>query len=345
MNLFTHPNFDHQDVHFFHDRDTGMRCIIAIHQVIAGITGGGCRFFPYDSVQDALTDVLLLSRAMTFKNVLAGLPMGGGKAVVIGDPDKDKTPEIMRAFARYVDSLAGRYVTACDVGTNEDDMLVVRGVTRHAMGAKGKGGSTSPLTGYGVYHAMRAAWELYAHSETLDNVRVAVQGFGGVGTYLVRHLVEAGAQVWVADPRADARQRASTAGATVVPVEDILFLDVDILAPCAMGGVLNDDTVDRIKARVICGGANNQVVHADIADTLMHRGVTLVPDFVASSGGIIHGEGHYRGRSESEILARAGKIYDTTKEVLEHARSHQQTPLASAQALVGRRLQSGATQK
>ena len=143
--MFQHPDFDHEDVHFFNDKETGLQCIIAIHRMISGTTGGGCRFFPYPSSQAALNDVLLLSRAMTYKNIMAGLPMGGGKAVVMGNPNTDKTPEILTTFARCVDSLGGRYVTACDVGTNEDDMFLVREVTPFTMGAKGQGGSTSPL--------------------------------------------------------------------------------------------------------------------------------------------------------------------------------------------------------
>lgn len=338
--MFQHTDFDHEDVHFFNDKETGLQCIIAIHRMISGTTGGGCRFFPYPSSQAAVNDVLLLSRAMTYKNIMAGLPMGGGKAVVIGNPNTDKTPEILSAFARCVDSFGGRYVTACDVGTNEDDMFLVREVTPYTMGAKGKGGSTSPLTGYGVYQSMRAAWQFHTNRDTLSGVKVAVQGFGGVGTYLINHLKEAGAEVVVADPHPEAVQRAGDAGIQVVPVDEILFQEVDILAPCAMGAVLNDETIRRVMAKIICGGANNQLAELSHAGQLMSRGIIFIPDFVASAGGIIHGEGHYNGRNESDILATVENIYNTTEQVLEHAREYGQTPLASANSIAEEKLRS-----
>ncbi|MDX1408189.1 MAG: Glu/Leu/Phe/Val dehydrogenase dimerization domain-containing protein [Saprospiraceae bacterium] len=337
--MYHHPEFDHENVHHFNDPATGLQCIIAIHRTVAGTTGGGCRFFPYASPDDALTDVLRLSRAMTYKNVLAGLPMGGGKAVVIGNPDTDKSPEILAAFARCVESLGGRYVTACDVGTNEDDMRLVHGHTRYTMGAKGHGGSTAPLTGYGVYQSMRAAWESVTGSTDLAGVRVAVQGYGGVGTYLVKHLLEAGADLVVADPHPAAAQRARSAGLAMVPVDEILFRETEILSPNALGAVLNDLTIPKIKARLICGGANNQLEEARHADALMDQGIVFIPDFVASAGGIIHGEGHYRGRSKEEILKTVERIYDTTREVLKGASARNQTPLVAAYELAEQRLQ------
>ena len=336
--MFQHKYFDHEDVHYFNDKETGLQCIIAIHRVVSGTTGGGCRFFPYATTQDALNDVLLLSRAMTYKNIMAGLPMGGGKAVVIGNPDCDKSPKKLAAFARCVESLNGRYVTACDVGTNEDDMFLVRGGTRYTMGAKGQGGSTSPLTGYGVYQSMRAAWQFHTNRDTLQGVRVAVQGYGGVGTYLINHLKEAGAKVVVADPHPEAAERARDAGIKAVPVSEILFQDVDILAPCAMGAVLHEETIGRIQAKIICGGANNQLADMGCAGKLMRRDILFIPDFIASAGGIVHGEGHYHGRSESEILATVENIYDTTTQVLERAREIGQTPLASAYELAEEKL-------
>ncbi|MDX1478821.1 MAG: Glu/Leu/Phe/Val dehydrogenase dimerization domain-containing protein [Saprospiraceae bacterium] len=338
--MFDHPEFDHESLHVFRDPVTGLYCIIAIHRTVAGTTGGGCRFFPYPSTQAALTDVLRLSRAMTYKNVLAGLPMGGGKAVVIGNPDIDKSPDILEAFARCVESLGGRYVTACDVGTNEDDMLLVHRHTRYTMGAKGHGGSTAPLTGYGVFQSMLAAWETVTGAPDLAGVRVAVQGYGGVGTHLVKHLREARADVVVADPHPAAAQRAHEAGLTVVPVDEILFQNVDILSPNALGAVLNDQTIPRIKARIICGGANNQLAEARHAVALMERGITFVPDFVASAGGIIHGEGHYRGRTAKDILQTVEQIHTTTKTVLQRAHTRDQTPLTAAYALVDARLQT-----
>ena len=187
---------------------------------------------------------------------------------------------------------------------------------------------------------MRAAWQFHTNRDTLSGVKVAVQGFGGVGTYLINHLKEAGAEVVVADPHPEAVQRAGDAGIQVVPVDEILFQEVDILAPCAMGAVLNDETIRRVMAKIICGGANNQLADLSHAGQLMSRGIIFIPDFVASAGGIIHGEGHYNGRNESDILATVENIYNTTEQVLEHAREYGQTPLASANSIAEEKLRS-----
>lgn len=296
MQVFAHPEFDnHETVCFCRDERSGLRALIAVHNTNLGKGLGGCRMWPYRSEDEALTDVLRLSRGMTYKAALAGLPQGGGKSVIIGDPRKDKTPELIRAMGRAVDRLNGAYVVAEDSGTSVADMRLMAEATRHVGGladakaqAEGRTGDPSPATAYGVFIGIRAAVAHQYRRDDLRGLRVAVQGLGNVGYRLCKHLHEAGAQLWVTDIHAPAVERCvRDFGATPVDMDQIAELDVDVFAPCALGAVLNDVSIPRIKAKVVAGAANNQLGRPEHDRALMLRGILYAPDYCINAGGII----------------------------------------------------------
>lgn len=335
MPLFEHPEFkNHQEVHFFEDKKVGLKSIIAIHRLIEGTSGGGCRFYPYPSSSEALTDVLRLSRAMTYKFVLAGIAIGGAKTVIIGNPKTDKTTALLESFGRMVNSLGGKFVTGSDVGTNEEDMTIIRRSTRHVVGVKGEGGDTSRITGYGVYQSIRAAVRFKYGQDHLRNIRVAIQGGGGVGRHLAKHLLEAGAEIYLADIDPMAIERAKKLGVRqFVDPDEILIRETDILAPCALGGILNPDSIPNIKADIIAGGANNPLAKDADAEFLKSRDILFVPDFISNSGGVIHGTGQSSGKTEEEIIDQANGIYDTTIKILEMGRDLGISPIQAAYQL------------
>lgn len=330
---FNHPDFEHESVHFFSDPKTGLRAIIALHEAYQGRAGGGCRFYPYLFEEEALTDALRLSRAMTYKFVLADIPLGGAKSVIIGDPRTHKTEALLEAFGDCIARLNGRYTVGSDVGTNDEDMAVVRRQTPHVAGVKGAGGDTAPLTGYGVFRAIEAAWQFQHPGASLAGVRVAIQGLGGVGQHLAEHLSTAGAQLVVTDIDTAVLQQAQERGWEVVDPSGILFADTAIIAPCALGGVLTEESIPYIKASIVCGGANNQLAQEVLADQLQQRRITFVPDFVANAGGAISATGHLAGLSPEQIKAHTDGIYDTTLAILQEAASRSMTPLAAAYQL------------
>lgn len=337
--VFEHPEFDnHQEIHFFQDQETGLRTIIAVHRLLKGTSGGGCRFYPYSGTEAALTDVLRLSRAMTYKFVLADLPMGGAKSVIIGDPKKMKTEALLEAFGKKVQGLNGKYTVGPDVGTNEADMGIIRRQTQYAAGAKEVGGNTAPMTGYGVFKALSAAWQFYAKGKSLENVRVAIQGFGGVGYHLAQLLDAAGAHITVADLDEKAMKKARELGYQTVSTLDLLSQEVDILAPCALGGVINKESLPKIHAHIICGGANNQLKEESLIKPLEEKGILFIPDFISSAGGAIYGAGHLAGKTKEEIKAQADRIYDTTLEVLERSRNKKIDVLSAAYGLAEEKL-------
>ncbi len=323
--MFDHPEFDgHQQVTFVSDVTSGLQAIVAIHHPRGSSAGGGVRFRPYESIDAALTDVLRLSRAMTYKMVLAGLPMGGAKSVIIGDPDVDKTPALLKTFGRYIASLDGRYTAGPDVGTNADDMEILAEETDHVAGRSSGAGSTAPPTAVGVFNGIRGTVAAAFGGETLEGRRVAVQGAGGVGSHLVGHLVEAGAEVVVADmDRAAAEAVAERHGATVVDADDILSVDVDILSPNAVGGILNADTIPTIRATAICGGANNQLARTADGVTLAERGILWAPDYVVSAGGAIAGTWELGYITAAEREAKLDAIFSTTLDLLTEAITRQ----------------------
>ncbi len=310
--VFSHPAFDgHERVLHWSDRATGLRAIVAIHRVRNGRAVGGCRARDFASDDEALTDVLRLSRGMTYKTALAGLPYGGAKAVILGRP----TPAGLRAFGRAVDSLGGTYVTAEDVGIGQADLAVMKAETPWVLGADDVGGVAAPFTALGVFHAMRGALQ---HLGTgLPGLTVAVQGTGAVGTRLCELLRDAGARLVVAD--VDAAAAAAVPGAQVVDPGSIHAVEADVLAPCALGGTLNAGTIPEIRARVVAGAANNQLATPEDDARLAARGITYVPDFLASAGGVTNGVSELDGYDRADVEARIEGIAATAEAVLAEA--------------------------
>ncbi|WP_415973971.1 Glu/Leu/Phe/Val family dehydrogenase [Rhodococcus sp. 077-4] len=321
--VFDRPDLPHGSGHervvFCQDRDTGLRAIVAVHSTTLGPALGGTRFYPYASEQDALTDVLRLSRGMTYKAAVAGVDLGGGKAVIIGDPNAIKTPTLLSAYGRFVDSLGGSYVTAGDVGTNSDDLDIIAEETAHVVGKNttaGGTGDSGPQTALGVFLSLRAAVESVWGSDDLTGKRVGVEGAGKVGYNLVALLLDAGAEVIVSDSYAPALDRIAAdfpgviIGSDIIGA-DIIGADIDIYAPCAMGATLDASSVARLRASIVCGAANNQLLTPDVEEMLADRGIVWVPDYVANAGGLIQVEGELRGRNSAEVMATIGKIRDT----------------------------------
>lgn len=272
------------------DGPSGLDAIIAVHDATLGPGCGGCRIRPYETIDAALDDVKRLSRGMTFKNALGGIPFGGGKAVIIADPKKDKTPEMMRAFGRAVASLDGLYYTAEDSGVDEHDMEIVRSVTKYVAGIsqKGVGGNPSPFTARGVWRGIEAAAEAKFGRTSLDGLRVAILGVGAVGMALAELLHEAGAKLVVADINAaSVKEAVARFGAVAVAPEDCVGADVDVFAPCALGGSINKDTIGRLKAKIVAGAANNQLATPEMDKALFDRGVLYAPDYVINAAGVI----------------------------------------------------------
>ncbi len=328
MSVFENPEFDqHEAVHYVSDAATGLRAIIAIHSSALGPAAGGCRRWKYADDDDALTDVLRLSRGMTYKNAIAGLKFGGGKAVILADDAAAKSPELLRAFGRAVEGLGGRYVTAEDVGISIDDMHHVGVETRYVSGlpktGSSAGGDPSPLTALGVFLGMQAAVKIRLGKKSLDGLRVAVQGVGHVGLELCKLLEEAGASLVVADVNRDSLDRAlDKITATELPAADLLYCDADVLAPCALGNVLTSVTIPRIRAKVIAGAANNQLATEADGQRLAERGILYAPDYVINAGGIINVAHEYFGNSsEEKVRAEIGKIPGRLESIFEKART------------------------
>jgi len=347
MSVFDHPDFDHHEaVHFIDEPRAGLRAIIAVHSTALGPAAGGCRHWRYPSEADAVTDVLRLSRGMTYKNAIAGLPFGGGKSVILADDAGTKSAELFRAFGRAVDSLGGAYITAEDVGINVEDMRIVREQTAFVSGlpqsGESAGGDPSPWTAMGVFLGLKAAARARFGSDSLTGRKVAVQGVGHVGLHLCRLLAEAGASLIVADVNRDNLNRAAEFGdvSTVSPTE-ILFTDVDILAPCALGNVLNSETIPRIRAQVIAGAANNQLSAEIDGERLAQRGVLYAPDYVLNAGGVISVAREYLGvSSEDEVNAEVNRIPGRLSEIFEEAeRSGQPTNIIADE--LARRIVAG----
>jgi len=325
MSLFQHREFDqHESVHYFNDPISGLRAVIAIHSTVLGPAAGGCRRWAYVSDDAALTDVLRLSRGMTYKNAIAGLPFGGGKAVILANGEK--SPALFSAFGRAVDSLQGQYITAEDVGVSVADMQTVGEQTRYVSGLPQRGatagGDPSPWTALGVLLGMQAAARARLGSESLNGLRVAVQGVGNVGLHLCRLLHGAGARLFVADvSRQNLRKLQAECPATEVAPTDILFSDVDILAPCALGNILNSESIPRIRASIIAGAANNQLSTDDDGRRLADRNILYAPDYVINAGGIISVAREYLGHSSaSEVRREVERIPRRLEEIFASAR-------------------------
>ncbi|HEX8631214.1 MAG TPA: Glu/Leu/Phe/Val dehydrogenase dimerization domain-containing protein [Catenuloplanes sp.] len=345
----------HEQVVFCHDKPTGLRAIIGIYSTALGPALGGTRFYPYRTEDDALHDVLELSRGMAYKNALAGLDLGGGKAVIWGDPERIKSEALLRAYGRFVQSLGGRYYTACDVGTYVPDMDLVARETRFVTGRSreyGGAGDSSVLTAWGVFQGMRAAVEHVWGTPELAGRRVGIAGLGKVGKYLTGHLIEAGASVAATDvsPKALAWARATYPQVDLLPdTAALIRSDIDVYAPCALGGALDDDTVPVLRAKVVAGGANNQLAHPGVEKLLAERGILYAPDYVVNAGGVIQvadeivGAAVAPGTTASgfhfeRAKLRATRIYDTTREILRAADAEGVPPAVAADRLAERRM-------
>jgi valine dehydrogenase (NAD+) len=347
--LFHSDQGGHEQVVLCQDRETGLKAVIAIHSTALGPALGGTRFHAYASEgnpeEAAVLDALNLARGMSYKNALAGLDHGGGKAVIIGDPEQLKSEALLEAYGRFVASLGGRYVTACDVGTYVRDMDVVSRTCRWVTGRSpenGGAGDSSVLTAFGVYQGMRASAKHLWGDPSLRGRKVGVAGVGKVGHHLVGHLLEEGAEVVVTDVRAEAVERVVAAHPEVTAVADTDALirteGLDVYAPCALGGALNDETVPVLTAKVVCGAANNQLAHPGVEKDLAGRGVLYAPDYVVNSGGVIQVADELHGFDFARAKAKAEKIYDTTVSIFERAAADGVPPAVAADRIAEQRM-------
>lgn len=339
MTLHEMDDRGHEHVAFYRDESTGLRCIVAVYDSRRGPAVGGTRMLDYDAEADALEDALRLSEAMAYKTAAAELPLGGGKAVIVGDPD-EKTDDLLRAYGRVVDSYDGRFVTGEDVNIDVADLRVIQETTGNVGGAGG--GEGTDVTAAGVVHGLRASFAERDGDDSLDGRRVAVQGVGKVGRALVARLAEAGAEVVVAD----------VDDAAVAAVEDEFGVDsvapdaiydepCDAFVPCALGGVLNDETIPRLECDVVCGSANNQLAERRHADVLAERGVLYAPDYVVNAGGLIAGVVEMEGGNTDDALERVGAVRDRLESIFETARAEGITPLAAADRFAEARMAEG----
>lgn len=333
---------DYEEVVFFHDKQSRLRAIIAIHTTALGPALGGTRFYPFESEEAALLDVLRLAKGMTYKAAAAGLDLGGGKAVIIGDPRRDKSEELFRIYGRFIQTMGGRYITAEDVGTGRQDMDIVRRETRWVTGVSqvyGGSGDPSPVTAFGVFQGIRAvAMELW-NTADVKGKRFAVQGVGKVGYHLIRHLVDAGAEVWVADTDVDNLARAvNDFDVKSAPFDEIYGLDCDVFAPCALGGVLNDETIPRLVCAAVAGAANNQLLAPEHAKLLDEAGILYAPDFIINAGGLISVADELRGYDAERTLAQVEGIYHTLRRLFQSAKLERITTSEAANRLAEERI-------
>nr|WP_309101023.1 branched-chain amino acid dehydrogenase [Fredinandcohnia onubensis] len=325
MEIFSYmEKYDYEQLVFCQDKQSGLKAIIAIHDTTLGPALGGTRMWTYASEEAAIEDALRLAKGMTYKNAAAGLNLGGGKTVIIGDPRKDKNEEMFRAFGRYIQGLNGRYITAEDVGTTVADMDIIHEETDFVTGispAFGSSGNPSPVTAFGVYRGMKAAAKEAFGSDSLEGKIIAVQGVGNVAYTLCKYLHEEGANLIVTDINKDAVDRAvRDFGARAVDPNDIYGVDCDIYAPCALGATVNDETIPQLKAKVIAGSANNQLKEPRHGDTIHELGIVYAPDYVINAGGVINVADELYGYNQDRALKKVESIYDTIAKVIEIAK-------------------------
>ena len=331
---------DHEQVLFCQDRATGLKAIIAVHNTVLGPALGGTRMWNYANEEDAITDVLRLSRGMTYKNSISGLNLGGGKAVIIGDSYTQKNEALFRRFGKFVESLSGKYITAEDVGISPQDMVWVNKETNHVAGLPGKSGDPSPVTAYGVYVGMKACAKAQFGTDSLNGIKVAVQGAGHVGQYLIKHLTDEGAKVFVTDIHEPSLKEVSEKyGSTIVGLDEIYDLDMDVYAPCALGATVNDATLERLKCSIIAGAANNQLEQEVIhGKAVMDRGIIYAPDFMLNAGGVINCFAEVDGKSAEWAMEKAAQIYDTTTEIINGSKANNTPTYAIANKMAEDRI-------
>jgi leucine dehydrogenase len=342
--VFGQVSFDgHEQVVFCNDKDTGLKAIIGIHNTVLGPALGGTRMWNYANEWEALNDVLRLSRGMSFKSSISGLNLGGGKAVIIGDAKTQKTPELMRKFGEYVNSLSGKYITAEDVGMETKDMDTVREVTQYVTGIseeKGGSGNPSPITAYGVFMGLKAATKYRFGSDNLEGKKVLVQGIGHVGEVLVQHLTESGAIVTIADINEDRLNAVGQKyGAKIFTGDDLYSAEVDIYAPCALGATINDATIHKIQAKVIAGAANNQLANEVIHGTILKdKGILYAPDFLINAGGVINVYSELANLTRAQVMEKTENIYNTSLEIFKFAETNNITTHQAAMSIAQKRI-------
>lgn len=340
MTVSENPQFaEHEHVSFFHDANSGLKAIVAVHRRGKKFAVGGTRMKRYSCTIDALDDALRLSKAMTYKLALANIPLGGGKSVIIADPQTDKTLALMAMFGRYINRLGGSYCCAPDVGTTPDDMQIIRNTTPHVRGLRDETGDSSIDTAIGVFHAIRAAVKHKFARDRLDNVKVAIQGVGNVGRYLYDLLHRENVLLTIADPNINQLNNLrNNTNTTVVNDGDILQQDVDIIAPCALGNVITEELIMTMQAKIICGAANNQLCNDNIPSLLSNRGILYVPDYVANAGGVIGGCRMDCDYSAMQAQAKIADIYGTCLEIFKLADSTGQTTPQVANSIAEHRM-------
>ena len=344
MEIFPYmEKYDYEQVVFCHDRASGLKAIIAIHNTVLGPALGGLRMWPYKTEEEALEDALRLARGMTYKNAAAGLNYGGGKAVIIGDPKRDKSEALFRAFGRYVESLNGRYITAVDVGTTVEDMDIIHEETDYVTGvspAFGSSGNPSPVTAYGIFIGMKAACKEAFGTDDLQGKTVAVQGVGNVAYHLCKYLHEEGASLIVTDINKAAVQRAvSEFGAKAVDAEEIYSVSCDVFSPCALGGIINDETIPQLKAKVIAGSANNQLKEERHGEMLHEKGIVYAPDYVINAGGVINVADELNGYNRERALKKVEGIYHSLTEIFKISKEENISTARAADELAERRIE------
>lgn len=343
MELFTYmEDHDFEQLVLCHDKTSGLKAIIAIHDTTLGPALGGARMWTYASEEAALEDAMRLAKGMTYKNAAAGLNLGGGKTVIIGDPKTDKNDELFRALGRYIEGLNGRYITAEDVGTTEHDMDLIHLETNYVAGisaGEGTSGNPSPVTALGIYKGMKAAAKEAFGDDSLAGKTIAVQGVGNVAYTLCEYLHEEGAKLIVTDINEEAVQRAVDAfGATAVGINDIYSQEADIFAPCALGAVINDETIPQLKVKVVAGSANNQLKEPKHGDQLYEMGIVYAPDYVINSGGVINVADELIGYNKERALKRVEGIYDTILQIFAISKRDGIAPHLAADRLAEERI-------
>jgi leucine dehydrogenase len=348
MTVFSSPDFDdHESVLFFNDPVPGLKAIIAVHDTTLGPSLGGTRMWPYNNEEEALRDVLRLSRGMTYKSALAGLKLGGGKSVIIGNSHEDKSEALFEAFGRAVDRLNGNYIAAEDVGTSVPDLEIARRTTRHIAGiTEGGVGDPSPATAWGVFNGVLASVQHRLQKDNLEGVSVAVQGLGNVGYGLCQHLAQAGATLVVADIFDNSVRRAvQELGATAVSPDQILSQDVDVLAPCALGGAINDESLNHIKAKIVAGSANNQLESPRHGEALMQQNILYAPDYVINAGGIIVISHEGPAYDKTVAMQQVADIHGTLLGIFDRSQSENKPTEMIADKIAVERLESVRSQK
>ncbi|MBY9066835.1 amino acid dehydrogenase [Hyphomonas sp. WL0036] len=349
--MFDHASFDaHEGVHAFHDADSGLKCIIAVHSTARGPAAGGCRMWNYANGDAMLTDALRLSQGMSFKNAMADLPLGGGKAVIWGDPRKDKSEALFRAFGRFVENLNGSYYTAEDVGIDTADMAIVRRETRFVAGldeGAAASGDPSPITAMGVYLGIKEVAKRLFGTDDLSGRIISVQGVGSVGGHVCEHLAREGAKLVIADIDQEALKDISAkTGATIVAPDEIYDVEADIFSPCALGAIINEKTLERLRVKGVAGAANNQLIVPEMGEFLRRKGMLYAPDYVINGGGIINVAAEISGNYSREwVDGKLTHLIETLGEVLDEALSTNQPTNSVADRIARQRIAEARTSK